>query len=260
MPAIKLGELLVKARVLTESQLKAALSEQGKWGGKLGEILVRMNALSEDMLVKALSKQTGILSVNLDSIESIPDHVKAKVSPQLARDLVALPLQLRDEGRTLIVAMADPTQLNHIDTLRKVSRCRIQVQLAGRSAIARAHGRFYEGQSELPEGGDEEGMKFVDAQGRTMLKSREQIAAEAAKKQARPDAPSASPAAPAPATSPARAPASAPRGGAPAEPAAVVQAIEDVQRKEVAALRSMVELLIQKGVFTREEYLAKVKR
>lgn len=251
MPPIKLGELLVKARVLTEAQLKAALAEQQKWGGKLGEILVRMNAMSEDMLVKALSKQTGIVSVNLDAIDSIPAQVKQKVSSQVARDLTALPLQLRDDGRTLVVAMADPTQLNHVDTLRRLTRCRIQVQLAGRSAIARAYGRFYEGESELPADDAGEEMKFVDAQGHTVNKSREQIEAEHWAKKAK-KAPEAAPAA-----APVAAPSSAPPGF---DPAVAVQAIEDVQRKEVAALKSMVELLIQKGVFTREEYLAKVKR
>jgi len=251
MPPIKLGELLVKARVLTEVQLKAALTEQQKWGGKLGEILVRMNALTEDMLVKALSKQTGITSVNLDAIENIPAQVKAKLPAPLARDLVALPLQLRDDGRTLVVAMSDPTQLDHLDTIRKVTRCRIQVQLAGRTAIARAFGRFYEGESELPVGGDDEAMKFVDAQGNTVNKSMDQIEAEHwARKGRRPSGEQPRAATPPPAPAPAAGP----------DPAATMNALEDVQRKEVAALRSMLELLIEKGVFTRDEYLAKVRR
>ena len=43
-------------------------------------------------------------------------------------------------------------------------------------------------------------------------------------------------------------------------PAELLKSGEEVQRKEVAALKAMVELLIEKGVFSREEYLAKVKR
>lgn len=69
MASIRLGDLLVKAKVISESQLKAALAEQQKWGGKLGELLVRMNFLTEDMLVKALSKQMNVPAVNLDAIE-----------------------------------------------------------------------------------------------------------------------------------------------------------------------------------------------
>ena len=130
--AIRLGDLLVKAKVINESQLKAALVEQQKWGGKLGELLVRMNFLTEDMLVKALSKQMSLPSVALETIQSIPPHVKSKIPSDVARDLVVLPLQLRDEGKTLVVAMAEPQNLKHLDTLRSVSRLRILPQLAGR--------------------------------------------------------------------------------------------------------------------------------
>jgi hypothetical protein len=71
MASIRLGDLLIKAKVISESQLKAALAEQQKWGGKLGELLVRMNFLTEDMLVKALSKQMNVPSVNLEALPPV---------------------------------------------------------------------------------------------------------------------------------------------------------------------------------------------
>jgi hypothetical protein len=43
-------------------------------------------------------------------------------------------------------------------------------------------------------------------------------------------------------------------------PGEQLKSFEEAQRKEVGALKAMVELLIEKGIFTREEYLAKVKR
>jgi len=256
MPAIRLGDLLVKAKVITESQLKAALNEQQKWGGKLGEILVRMNILTEDMLVKALSKQLNVPSVNLETVQGVPPHVKAKVPADVARDLVALPLQLRDEGKTLIVAMAEPQNIKHLDTLRSVSRCRITPQLAGRQAIARAFSRFYEGEAEISQD-VESSFKLVDAQGNTVIKSAEEIARrrDAERKASGANIPaSASPRAASLADVPAT---QALTGRSPSE---LLRAIEEAQRKEVAALKGMVELLIEKGVFTREEYLAKVRR
>lgn len=251
MPSIRLGDLLVKAKVVSESQLKAALAEQQKWGGKLGEILVRMELVTEDMLVKALSKQLSVPAVNLEAVQGVPPHVRAKLPADTARDLVALPLQLRDEGKTLVVAMAEPQNLRHLDTLRSLSRCKIVPQIAGRQAIARAFGRFYDGAGELE---DVEGsFKLVDSQGHTLIKSAEEIAA---KRKGRDPIPSPAPqAAPRSASLP-EVPASA-SGKSPSEQ---LRAIEDAQRKEVGALKAMVELLIEKGVFTREEYLAKVKR
>ena len=252
MASIRLGDLLVKAKVISESQLKAALAEQQKWGGKLGELLVRMNFLTEDMLVKALSKQMNVPAVNLDAIESIPAHVRAKVPVEVARDLVALPLQLRDDGKTLLVAMAEPQNLKHLDTLRSVSRCRITAQFAGRQAIAKSFGRFYEGQADMSAEADD-GFKLVDSQGHTLIKKVEDVKP--------PERRATNPAAAAIRMPPTAAP-RAPTQEAPAarSPAETLRVIEEAQRKEVTALKGMVELMIEKGVFTREEYLAKVKR
>ncbi|GMU61109.1 MAG: hypothetical protein AMXMBFR34_28720 [Myxococcaceae bacterium] len=254
MPSIRLGDLLVKARVITESQLKAALNEQQRWGGKLGEILVRMNILTEEMLVKALSKQLNVPAVNLETVQGIAPHVRSRVPADVARDLVALPLQLREEGKTLVVAMAEPQNIKHLDTLRSVSRCKIIPQLAGRQTIARAFSRFYEGEAEV-EGDVESSFKLVDAQGNTVIKSAEDLAK---KRDAERRASVANlPAAPPPQRVPPVPEPSALTGRSPSE---MLRAIEDAQRKEVAALKGMVELLIEKGVFTREEYLAKVRR
>ena len=249
MASIRLGDLLVKAKVVSDSQLKAALAEQQKWGGKLGELLVRMNFLTEDMLVKALSKQLNIPAVNLEAVQSIPPHVKAKVPADVARDLVVLPLQLRDEGKTLLVVMAEPQNLKQLDTLRSVSRCRITAQLAGRQAIARAFSRFYEGEAEVESA--EDSFKLVDSQGHTIIKKADEVkpaerrntAAQGIK------------------MPPARAATTElPTSLQGKSPSDMLRAIEEAQRKEVTALKGMVELLIEKGVFTREEYLAKVKR
>ncbi|MCY1079663.1 general secretion pathway protein GspE [Archangium lansingense] len=248
MAQIKLGELLIKANVLQESQLKAALAEQAKWGGKLGEILVRMNLVSEDILVRALSKQLAIPAVNLDAVKEIPQHVLNKVPLQIARDFAVLPLQLRDDNKTLVVAISDPLNVRQLDELRAVTKCRIVPNVAGRTAIARAMARFYDDQGELADA--DTNFKVVDAQGRTVVKNM--------------NAPVAPPA-------PARTPAPAPMPPSPSRempsvrggngsPVELLRSVEEVQRKEVAALKAMVELLIEKGVFTRDEYLAKVKR
>jgi hypothetical protein len=259
MAQIKLGELLLRANVLQEGQLKAALAEQQKWGGKLGELLVRMGFLTEDLLVRALAKQLNLPTVNLDPIQGLPPPVKAKIPAASARDMMVLPLQLRDEGRTLVVVMSDPLNVQLQDDLRAITKCRIIVNLAGRSAIERAYKRFY-GVGEDLSSDAESSFKVVDSQGRTVFKGGEEVRAvqQAAEKRAQAaQAPTRPPVQePSPAASRQGSPASG-RQGSPAE---VLRQVEEVQRKEVAALKAMVELLIERGVFTREEYLAKVKR
>lgn len=269
MATIKLGELLIKANVLQETQLKSALAEQQKWGGKLGEILVRMSLVTEELLIKALSKQLGIPPANLDSIQGIAPHVKVKLPAARARDMGVIPLQLRDEGKTLVVAMVDPQNMGQLDTLRAMTRCRIVPQLAGRTAINRAIGRFYEGEAELS---DFEGsFKVVDAQGRTVVKSLKELEDQRSEvsfdqppppSRSQPE-PAGRPGPPLPG-GPGIAGPRTPMRGTPAagspNPSDLLRTLEEVQRREVAAIKAMVELMIEKGVFSREEYLAKVKR
>ena len=254
MANVKLGELLVRANVLQESQLKAALVEQQRWGGKLGDILVRMSLVTEDLITRALSKQLGITAVNLSALDTPGPEVMRRVPIRVAEDLHVVPLQLKDEGKTLVVAMTDPMNVQYLDTLRAVSRCRISPVLAGRSSIERTQARFYRGENVEAANADEEGFKVVDAQGRTVVKNLAEISEPAVRSASR-SAPS--PAAPPPANLVDSGVRPIPDGANPEEQ---LRAVEEVQRKEVAALKAMVELLLEKGVFSREEYLAKVRK
>jgi Type II secretion system (T2SS), protein E, N-terminal domain len=224
---IRIGDLLVKAGVITDLQLKAALAEQSQWGGKLGDILVRMEFITEEVLVRALSKQTGIARADLSGEV---DHAAIELVPaETAEEFNLVPLASKDEGRTLLVAMSDPGNVMIIDHLHALTNCRIEAQLAGASAIRAAIARWYRGE-ELAT--DESSMKIVNNSGASV------VTVEGKK-------------APAPAQDGQTARASA---------LEVLRGVEETQRRSVAALKAMVELLIEKGVFSREEYLARVKR
>jgi hypothetical protein len=133
--------------------------------------------------------------------------------------------------------------VRHLDELRAVTKCRIVPNVAGRTAIARGIARFYEESADL---GEADGnFKVVDAQGRTVVKHVNDGAGVAPASASAPSSPS-------------REMPSARGGGGSA--ADLLRNVEEVQRKEVAALKAMVELLIEKGIFSREEYLAKVRR
>src|SRR2546423_9931184 len=94
---IRIGDLLVKAGVITELQLKAALSEQQQWGGKLGDILVRMEFITEEALVRALSKQTGIARADLTAKPDI--GALAEVPPGTYGTCGTLPNTRHDAAR-----------------------------------------------------------------------------------------------------------------------------------------------------------------
>ena len=252
---IKIGDLLVKAGVITDLQLKAALAEQSQWGGKLGDILVRMEFLTEEILVRALSKQTGIPRADLTGEGD--RAALAAIPPEVAEEFGVVPLQFKEEGRALVVAMSDPLNLSVTDHLRSLTQgARIDAQLAGASAIRNAISRWYRGE-ELFADEEQSAMKIVNNSGNSVVT----LDPRKAQKNAPPAAaPQVAPAAAAAANG---APRPQPASQAPAARSSAVEvlrSVEETQRRSVAALKAMVELLIEKGVFSRAEYLSRVKR
>ena len=255
--ALRLGELLLKADAITEKQLQAALAEQQRWGGLLGEILARMEYVSEETLILALSRQLGIPKVEPGLLEAQDPRALHKLTFEAAKRLRALPLALQDGGKILAVAMAEPQNLSQLDELRKVTGCRLAPRLIGPKTLARSLARAYGGaDSSLDEDGGE-GFKMVDHQGRTLIKSVEQLRAESPAPAPAPPPRAAPPPRPSPA---AAAPPARAAPGTDDAPRAALQRLEEAQRKEIAALRAMVELLIERGVFSRDEYLARIRR
>jgi type II secretion system (T2SS) protein E len=146
---IKLGELLVRAGVLDDFKLKAALAEQQRWGGRLGKILVEMNFLSEDMLVRALSKQLGVPRARLDGPNTLPPDVIAKIDASFCASNAICPERYIADKKTLVIAMADPTNVSAIDELRFKTGLRIETALAGELEINQALDRVMYGREPI---------------------------------------------------------------------------------------------------------------
>jgi hypothetical protein len=226
-----LGELLLRAGVITEEQLRKALAEQKKWGGKLGQVLVDLNFLDEGLLVKALSKQLNLPRMDFEGI-TIPPEALELLDAEFANKRQVLPISFDPGKKQLVVAMSDPGDLGLVDEIKFKTGCRVKVAVAGDRALARAIQQHYFGEA-------------VDAVGAGSVVKEDQI----------PTAPP-PPAAPAPA--PAQAPAQAPAtGNGPVEEK--ITRLEQLQLKQVQVLKAVVELLIERGYIEREEYRKKVE-
>lgn len=165
---MRLGELLLRAGVVTELQLRAALAEQKRWGGKLGAVLVRMGALSEDLLVKALSKQLGIPRANLSEV-SVPQAILTKMGRNVCEEHTVLPLSYIQERRALQVAVSDPFNVVLLDDLSRRTGVRVEPVLAGEGAIRTAIGRLFGGGLDGSVTGQEPGMKLLNNQMTSLL-------------------------------------------------------------------------------------------
>ncbi|MGH9388774.1 MAG: type II secretion system protein GspE, partial [Vicinamibacteria bacterium] len=89
--AVKLGDLLLKAKLVTAEQVEAALQSQRDEGGKFGEALIRIGAVSEADITETLSQQFGVPSIDLAHFEIDPAVIKV-VPGEVARKYGVLPV------------------------------------------------------------------------------------------------------------------------------------------------------------------------
>ena len=102
----RIGDLLVREGLITKDQLDKALQEQRQNGTRVGYNLVKLGFIQEIELTKMLARQYKMPAVDLSKFEVDPKIVKLIPADLAVKNLV---LPLKRDGRTLTVAMADPT-------------------------------------------------------------------------------------------------------------------------------------------------------
>lgn len=143
----RLGDILVARGVVDSLQLQSALAFQRQWGLPLGQVVVDQGFASADRVFAALEEQTGIASVDLDSL--VLDPRLARLVPlKVAEARKVVPLRLEGAREsTLVVAIAAPASLDTLDVVKSVSgRGRVVPRLATDAAIRRAISRLYRGE------------------------------------------------------------------------------------------------------------------
>ncbi|NOY87553.1 MAG: type IV-A pilus assembly ATPase PilB [Deltaproteobacteria bacterium] len=141
MSAARLGEMLVRAKLIDEEQLKQALEEQSKSGGRLGYNLAKLDILSEADVVAFLSKQYGVPSINLAEFEIEPSILKL-IPGKTAKKYQLIPISRT--GGTLTLAMADPTNVFALDDIKFMTGYNVEPVVASETAIEDAIMKYYE--------------------------------------------------------------------------------------------------------------------
>ncbi|MBW7956692.1 MAG: type IV-A pilus assembly ATPase PilB [Deltaproteobacteria bacterium] len=137
----RIGELLLRERLITPDQLNKAIDEQKKGGGRLGYNLSKLGFISEKDLTSFLSRQYGIPTIDLSTQEV--DHEVIKLIPEdVARKYQVIPISRT--GSTLVVAMADPSNIFAIDDIKFLTGYNVEPLLASDAAIKNAIEKYYE--------------------------------------------------------------------------------------------------------------------
>ncbi len=137
---MKLGEILVREKLITPQQLQEAIEHQRKNGGRLGTSLVRLGFVSEEVIADVLSRQYGVQTINLDLYE-IEEDVLRLVPYEVAKKFMVIPVSRK--GATLVLAMADPTNVFALDDIKFMTGLNIEPVIAMEASINKAIERYY---------------------------------------------------------------------------------------------------------------------
>ena len=143
--AERLGELLIAEGLINREQLTAGLAEQKATGHRLGYVLVKLGLVQEIEITKFLGRQYRMPAVDLARFDVDPKILKM-VPAEFAQKNVVLPL--KREGRTLTIAMADPTNSGVLEDLKFITRYDLFPVIAGEFTLRGLLEKYYESQDQ----------------------------------------------------------------------------------------------------------------
>jgi len=142
--AVRLGELLLREKRVTPTQLQEALAHQRANGGRLGATLVKLGFLKDEDVTDVLSRQYGVPAVDLRDFE-LDAAVVRLIPGETAAKYSVIPVARA--GNTLTLAMTDPTNVFAMDDIKFRTGLHVEPVVATDTAIREAVAKHYQGPS-----------------------------------------------------------------------------------------------------------------
>ena len=144
---LKLGELLIKQGLITESQLLEAIEAQKQQKGRIGEALLKLGMITEADLAMALGTQLMIpyASQKTELMKPRLDQNLEQIVPyDFARKHMVLPLS--KNMNSLTCAVFDPLDFLMLDNLSKLTGFDLNLVIGTKTDLTKAIGDFYTSQ------------------------------------------------------------------------------------------------------------------
>ncbi len=142
--ASRLRDIILKAGLVDELQMRSAAAHQEQWGGRLIPVLCELGFVDEDAATQALSEGLRLPVVHLGTVPKDAAAL-AKIDVQFCDERGVFPVSFKD--RVLTVAMADPTDIVTIDAIQAKAGVRVSGVLSAESEIQAAISKHYRGES-----------------------------------------------------------------------------------------------------------------
>lgn len=143
---LRLGDVLVQQRLISQDQLQKTLVLQQQTGKKMGRLLIESGVITEELLAEGLSRQLRIPCINLKTFPFRGDVVKL-LPETAARRFRALVLE--DKGDSLLVAMADPLDLFAYDEVTRLLKRNVSIAAVPEGQLALTFDRLYRRTDEI---------------------------------------------------------------------------------------------------------------
>ena len=132
---------MIEAGLITPAQLQDTLRHQRLTGERLGSLLVSLGIINEDSLMDFLARQTGVPRLDVRNLDIQP-AILQKIPRRMAEQMTIRPVSFK-EPKSMVLAMADPMDLNAVDSARFASGLNIEPVVAGHSALRQAISEQY---------------------------------------------------------------------------------------------------------------------
>ena len=143
---IRLGDVLVAHKAISQDQLRTALELQKKSGRKLGRVLVEQGFVNDEQICEAISRQLNIPYINLKFYNFNQDVVRRLPEAQARRFRAVV---LEDRRANMLVGMADPTDLFAYDELGRILQREIEVTVVSEALLLQTIDRIYRRTEEI---------------------------------------------------------------------------------------------------------------
>lgn len=130
---LRIGDVLLKHKLVAPAQLERALARQRDSKEKLGQVLVSMGLISERRLLQVLATQKGVSPWHLEDDAPSQDAL-ALVDHETCRLFQVLPVAVR--GDLLLLAMRDTDDHEALTAIRTASGKRVEPVLADEARLA----------------------------------------------------------------------------------------------------------------------------
>jgi len=143
---IRLGDVLVAQKAISQDQLRIALEQQKKSGRKLGRVLVEQGFVNDEQICEAISRQLNIPYINLKFYNFNQDVVRRLPEAQARRFRAVV---LEDRRANMLVGMADPTDLFAYDELGRILQRDIEAAVVSEALLLQTIDRIYRRTEEI---------------------------------------------------------------------------------------------------------------